>query len=216
MKSFVTFALSLSLLAVWMLGCATTRQPVLFWVKPGGTNDALNKDIYACTQESQQRVSESSYNRGTGGSSTSGVTTNVNLYNLCMNARGWVLEEDAYGFEPKSSKKTTSEDQPKVVKEEPTATPQAAPVAQPVAQISENKSESSVANQKPSPSSTSMVVINSKAKLRKRPSKKAAVIKTLKKGEVVQVIKLKDEWCLIELAGGETGWCAKGSLAQRN
>ncbi|HEY3307725.1 MAG TPA: hypothetical protein VGJ93_04675 [Desulfuromonadaceae bacterium] len=104
MKSFVTFILSLSLLIVWMLGCATPRQRALFWVKPGGTNDALNKDIYACTQESQQRVSESSYDRRVGGSSTSVVTTNVNLYNLCMNARGWVIEEDAYGFEPKNSR----------------------------------------------------------------------------------------------------------------
>lgn len=64
--------------------------------------------------------------------------------------------------------------------------------------------------------SASMVVIGNKAKLRKSPSAKAAVIKTLKKGEEVQVVKLKDEWCLIELSGGETGWCLKGSLAQMN
>jgi hypothetical protein len=30
------------------------------------------------------------------------------------------------------------------------------------------------------------------------------------------VIKEKDGWCLVELAGGETGWCLKGSLAQKN
>ena len=108
--------------------------------------------------------------------------------------------------------KTTSEDPPKVVQEEPVEVPVTRPVAQPV----EKKSESSVANQNTPPSSTSMIVINSKAKLRKSPSTKATVIKTLKKGEEVQVIKMKDEWCLIELAGGETGWCAKSSLAQRN
>jgi uncharacterized protein YgiM (DUF1202 family) len=61
-----------------------------------------------------------------------------------------------------------------------------------------------------------MVVIDGKAKLRKSPSAKAAAIKTLKKGEEVQVIKEKDGWCLVELAGGETGWCLKVALAQKN
>lgn len=103
MKSIITFALSLSLLAVWVLGCATAPKTQWFWVKPGGTNDALNKDVYACTQESQQRVSESTYQRRVG-SSSSVVQTNVELYNLCMQARGWVLEADSYGFEPKATK----------------------------------------------------------------------------------------------------------------
>jgi hypothetical protein len=100
--------------------------------------------------------------------------------------------------------RSASEDQPMSM--------QAQPAAQPV----EKKSESSVAHQNTPPSSAAMVVINNKAKLRKSPSTKAVVIKTLKKGEEVQVIKLKDEWCLIELAGGETGWCLKGSLSQMN
>lgn len=90
------------------------------------------------------------------------------------------------------------------------------PVAQPVAKPVEVKSEPIVAPQSITPSSASMIVNESKAKLRKSPSTKATVIKTLKKGEEVQVIKLKDEWFLIELAGGETGWCLKSAIAQRN
>lgn len=109
-------------------------------------------------------------------------------------------------------KKPTSEDPPKVAKEELVAAHQEAPVAQ----IAEKKSGPSIGNQNPPPSSASMVVITSKAKLRKSPSAKATVIKTLKRGEEVQVIKEKNGWCLIELAGGETGWCLKGALAQRN
>ncbi|MBK5275602.1 MAG: SH3 domain-containing protein [Desulfuromonadales bacterium] len=88
--------------------------------------------------------------------------------------------------------------------------------AQPVAQPVETKSEISVAPNSTSSSIESMVVIESKAKLRKKPSANAAVIKNLKKGEVVHVIKQKGGWCLVELAGGETGWCAIGSLAQTN
>ena len=61
-----------------------------------------------------------------------------------------------------------------------------------------------------------MIVNEGKVTLRKNPSAKAAAIKTLKKGEEVQVIKEKDGWCLVELAGGETGWCLKGALAQKN
>jgi len=115
-----------------------------------------------------------------------------------------------------TTSKPASEYPAKAVQEEPVAAPQAAPVAQPVVQTVEKKSESSVVNQNTPPSSTSMVVIDSKTKLRKNPSAKAATIKTLKKGEEVQVIKEKDGWCLVELASGETGWCLKGSLALKN
>jgi hypothetical protein len=78
------------------------------------------------------------------------------------------------------------------------------------------KPDVKVTSSDPVPPSTSMIVNEGKAKLRKNPSAKAAAIKTLKKGEEVQVIKEKDGWCLVELAGGETGWCLKGSLAQKN
>jgi hypothetical protein len=102
-----------------------------------------------------------------------------------------------------ANNKPTSEIQPKMTKDEPVA----APVAQPITQTAEKKSAPNVSPQSTPPPSPSMTVNNSKAKLRKSPSKNAAAIKTLKKGEEVQVIKEKDGWCLVELAGGETGWC---------
>jgi len=100
--------------------------------------------------------------------------------------------------------RSTSEDLPKTVSTQP--------VAQPV----EKKSDSTVALQSTSSSSASMIVNVNKAKLRKKPSDKAGIVKTLKKGEEVQVIKQDQGWCLVELAGGETGWCQKGYLALRN
>ena len=104
--------------------------------------------------------------------------------------------------------KSTSEDQPKVI--------QAEPVTQAVTGAVEQQTQPSVSPQNTGSSIESMVVIESKAKLRKKPSSKANVVKNLKKGEEVQVIKQKDGWFLIKLAGGETGWCVKGSLARRN
>ncbi|MCX5846322.1 MAG: DUF1566 domain-containing protein [Deltaproteobacteria bacterium] len=62
------------------------------WVKPNGTGQDYNRDNYACMQESQQRVSE--YSReGRSAASSSTVQTNETLYNACMNARGWSLQE---------------------------------------------------------------------------------------------------------------------------
>jgi len=105
-----------------------------------------------------------------------------------------------------ASTKSTSEDLPKTKKTEP----QEQAVAQPI----ENKSERGSSSQGPTTASVTMVVIESKAKLRQKASSKATVIKNLKKGEEVQVIKQKDGWCLVELAGGETGWCHNSVLAQ--
>lgn len=65
-------------------------------------------------------------------------------------------------------------------------------------------------------STTSMVVTGNKAKIRKKPSAKAAVVKTIKKGEVVQVIKQSDDWFQIELASGDVGWCHKSVLERQN
>ena len=87
MKSSVTFALSVSLLALWMLGCATAPQP-MFWAKPGATLDELTKVKYNCLKESQQEVSRSENNMY-GGKATSHAITNQALFEACMNAQGW-------------------------------------------------------------------------------------------------------------------------------
>jgi uncharacterized protein YgiM (DUF1202 family) len=83
--------------------------------------------------------------------------------------------------------------------------------AQPV----EKKSEPSAVSQNITSSYGSMIVNESKVKLRTKPSANATVIKTMQKGEEVQIVKQKDEWCLIELIGGETGWCLKGALVNK-
>jgi hypothetical protein len=98
MKSSVIFALSLSLLALWMLGCATAPQP-LYWAKPGATLEELSKVKYNCLKESQQEVSRSENNMY-GGKATSHAITNNTLFNACMNAQGWFLSP-VNSLEPK-------------------------------------------------------------------------------------------------------------------
>jgi len=62
------------------------------WVKAKSTDQDYNKANYACLQGSQQRVSE--YSReGRSASSSSTMQANDSLYNACMQARGWSLEE---------------------------------------------------------------------------------------------------------------------------
>lgn len=87
MKSFVIFALSLSLLAVWMLGCASAPPPMV-WTKPGATQEELSKVRYKCLQEAQQETSHST-NKGLSGSAYSRSITNNSLFPACMNASGW-------------------------------------------------------------------------------------------------------------------------------
>lgn len=62
---------------------------------------------------------------------------------------------------------------------------------------------------------SSMIVTGNKAKIRKKPSTKAEIVKSLKKGEIVQVIKHNDEWFQVELASGDVGWCHTSVLAQK-
>ena len=70
-----------------------------------------------------------------------------------------------------------------------------------------------VTTQETSQASLSFMVINqNKAKLRKTPNKNAGVLKTLNKGDEVKIVKQKDEWFLVELSGGDVGWCHKSAL----
>ena len=62
------------------------------WVKPGATPDEFSKDKYACMQEAQQTVSKS-FVGIYGASSSNQVVLNQDLYNACMNARGWYLKK---------------------------------------------------------------------------------------------------------------------------
>jgi hypothetical protein len=184
MKTFATFALSLLLLALWILGCAWAPKP-LFWAKPGATLDELTKVKYACLREAQQEVAHSRSDKYSGEFLRS-QKTNEELFNACMNSKGWFLSEvDLLATNQFESSK----------------------------QQLKNKSEPSIASHSKYLSAT-MVVYVSKANLRNKPSTKADVIHKLEKGEEVQVIKQKGEWFQIELAGGDIGWCHKSILTK--
>lgn len=64
-------------------------------------------------------------------------------------------------------------------------------------------------------SAQTMVVIANKTALRKKPSNSSEILKKLNKGEVVNAVKEKDQWLIIELASGEVGWCHKSLLNQK-
>ncbi len=80
----------------------------------------------------------------------------------------------------------------------------------------EQKPQASVSPQNTTTASSSMTVTGNKAKIRKKPTTKADIVKTIKKGEVVQVIKQSDDWFQVELASGDVGWCHKSVLERRN
>jgi hypothetical protein len=140
----------------------------------------------------------------------------VNALQNC-GARGLVVEEpnkednidESKSVDPLKTIQTTPVEQPA---EQPAERPVAKPLERPV----ETKSDSSVAPQSTVSSSASMVVIGNKAKIRKKPSTKADIVRTVKKGEVVQVIKQSDEWFQIELVSGDVGWCHKSVLERRD
>lgn len=68
--------------------CACAPQSM--WIKPGSAADDFSNDKYACMQQSQQPNS-SAYVGRYGGSASSGMITNGNLFGACMNAHGWYL-----------------------------------------------------------------------------------------------------------------------------
>jgi hypothetical protein len=78
--------------------CATRRPPAPAkqWYKPNFTQQEWAKDKYECMQQAQQTKAYSTGPTGGGifyepGHSESKVVTNWNLYNACMEARGWTL-----------------------------------------------------------------------------------------------------------------------------
>jgi hypothetical protein len=88
--------LILLLIAPYLLSaCVTKQQPdsKMVWVKPGTSQTEFAQDRYACMKESQQRVSTTIVNEAVG-SSLSNVVTNGQLFGACMNAKGWVLQNE--------------------------------------------------------------------------------------------------------------------------
>jgi hypothetical protein len=64
----------------------------MVWNKPGASQADFSQARYSCMQQSQQPTSFAYVNQY-GGSSSSGVATNGNLFNACMNAQGWSLQQ---------------------------------------------------------------------------------------------------------------------------
>ncbi len=77
-----------------MLACASGPQTRTVWSRPNATQNEFAKDKYDCMQQSQQRRSASTgawcygYYCDPGGSYST-VVTNPDLFNACMEARGW-------------------------------------------------------------------------------------------------------------------------------
>jgi hypothetical protein len=148
----------------------------------------------------------------------------IDALNNC-GAKGLVVEEEGTDNKNKPSSKidestsantnnlnkSSSETLPKIIKTEPVAEPTySVPITKKSIEI---ESEADIL---PQTAPTTMIITSNKAKIRKKPSTKADVVKNIKKGEVVQVIKQSDDWFQIELASGDVGWCHKSVLEKSN
>jgi hypothetical protein len=89
----ILLAAFLDAMLLTLAGCAQV------WVKPGASHSDFSIDKYACLQESQQNQSSAVVNPY-GGAAQSGSVTNVYLFNSCMNAKGWALQNANSAAEP--------------------------------------------------------------------------------------------------------------------
>jgi hypothetical protein len=87
MKPVISCTLLAALVALG--SCATPPAP-LGRDKPGATMEAFMSDRYACLQESSGRVSSATVNAN-GGQSSSAISCNYQLYDACMNAKGYYV-----------------------------------------------------------------------------------------------------------------------------
>ncbi|MCM2358057.1 MAG: SH3 domain-containing protein [Geobacteraceae bacterium] len=196
---------------VLLSGCIPPQQ--WSWKKPGGTVEEFNSVRYTCLQESQQQVSHSR-NDAVSGVSSSHSITNENLFQACMNAKGWFYQRVVAENTPIKSKKA---------KQAPVASPdtksdeeisEQSEGRQPATKSVADKPKGRIESQETAPASPLTLTVGSKANLRKSPSTKAVVVKTLREGEEVKVIKQKDNWFQVQLANGEVGWCHKSVLTE--
>ncbi len=90
-------ALGVMLGALVMGGCA---QRSYVWLKPGAKDNEFSVAKYDCLQKAQQPYSSTAaYNSGgivsptsySTNNSSAGIATNEQLFNACMNAKGWAL-----------------------------------------------------------------------------------------------------------------------------
>lgn len=201
MKEFITISLSLSLLAIWIIGCAPPAP--MFWAHPDNSFKVFSKDQYTCLQESQQQTSSAKYDLS-GGKATSHAVTNNLLFDSCMYARGYF----------KSPVDVYMQEKDKLVNSK-IGTNNAKPETKQYKKQVESETELQTLPQSTSSSSATMAVSESIANFRKNPSTNADVLKKLKKGEEVRLIARQGEWLQVELSSGEVGWCHKGVLTNK-
>lgn len=100
---------------------ACGHSPKMAWYKPDATQSDFAKDKYVCMQESQQRrsVAVGGYCYGANcqpGVARSQVETNYELFNACMQARGWTLKEERPEYERQSPDANLSESKSPTIK----------------------------------------------------------------------------------------------------
>ena len=86
---------------VVLTGCQAA-PPLMVWNKSGASASEFNTERYQCMQSSQHQYSSAyvsgsyvpGFGAGYSGSASSGQTTNQPLFNACMNAKGWSLQQD--------------------------------------------------------------------------------------------------------------------------
>jgi hypothetical protein len=74
-----------------LAGCANNNVK---WYKTGASTNEFNVDKYDCIQQAQQQSGSAFVGQHVGYASN-GWVTNWNLYNLCMNAKGWSLQDSS-------------------------------------------------------------------------------------------------------------------------
>ncbi len=100
---------SIVCVAALLAACAALQMG---WYKPGATQSEFAEDRYECMQSSQERVS-GAYVNAYGGASSSGTTTNMPLFQACMEARGyvWTSEAQVDGEEEAPAEQTSPAEQ---------------------------------------------------------------------------------------------------------
>ena len=131
---------------------------------------------------------------------------NANTTSGMYNCSTSLFDNKTLCFKAKSSQATP------VVQALPVVKPEPLPKEPLVALPTEEKNAPIVAPQTKANIPSKMIVAASKEKIRKKPSNSATVVKSLKKGEVVQVIKQQDDWSQVELVSGDVGWCRNSAL----
>lgn len=96
---FIVRLILVSIVGLLLFCASCAPLPRKVWTKPNFTQGEFAKDKYDCLQQSQQSKSSAigAYCAGNycqPGQADSRVITNWDLFNACMEARGWSLVEE--------------------------------------------------------------------------------------------------------------------------